>query len=438
MFKKMMMAGLIAVGLLLCVIPVAWAVTLDIGTESSVHAEAWMSQIAQFEKENPEIRIEPIIYPAGKWYDQLITETAINTGLYDLAYYNASGMEGFLSADYLYPLTESEFDLGQLKLEDLAYIEGCMSNGILYLVPFRQAIEGTLYRKDLFEDPEERVAFANKYGYELRAPETFEEMRDVAEFFTRPEQNFYGLVLFGGAGGWLSINGNRPLWSYDAWWINRKTLKPDFNNPRGVKALRWFKRKFLYADPACVTYNWFEALSVFLQGRAAMFEGYTPVLLYAEDPTQSKVVGKVGFGPVPRPENIQGPFPGTLNPWGFYLVKSCEEKQAAFKWLDYISSKETLVRTVVDTKLGNTPARYSALTDPRTLQRFPWMKEFAEQMRKLSEGGLIIGGQARIPEASTVYRQVVNKYLVKLELGELTVEEMVKNCEEEINSVLKH
>ena len=38
------------------------------------------------------------------------------------------------------------------------------------------------YRKDLFENEEERAAFKEEYGYELTVPEDWDTYRDVAEF----------------------------------------------------------------------------------------------------------------------------------------------------------------------------------------------------------------------------------------------------------------
>ena len=47
----------------------------------------------------------------------------------------------------------------------------------------------------LFEDPEEKRKFLEKYGYELRVPESWYEIRDIAEFFYRPQEDFYGLGI---------------------------------------------------------------------------------------------------------------------------------------------------------------------------------------------------------------------------------------------------
>ena len=55
---------------------------------------------------------------------------------------------------------------------------------------------GWSYRKDWFEDPKEKEAFKAKYGYDLAVPKTFKEMRDIAEFFNRPDQNRYGIAIY--------------------------------------------------------------------------------------------------------------------------------------------------------------------------------------------------------------------------------------------------
>ena len=54
---------------------------------------------------------------------------------------------------------------------------------------------GVAYRKDWFEDAAEKTAFKVRYGYELAVPDTWDQFRDVAEFFTRPGENKYGCVL---------------------------------------------------------------------------------------------------------------------------------------------------------------------------------------------------------------------------------------------------
>ena len=39
-------------------------------------------------------------------------------------------------------------------------------------------------------------AFKAKYGYDLAVPETYAQMRDIAEFFYRPDENRYGIAIY--------------------------------------------------------------------------------------------------------------------------------------------------------------------------------------------------------------------------------------------------
>ena len=55
-----------------------------------------------------------------------------------------------------------------------------------------------MYRKDLFEDPKEKAAFKAKYGRELEVPQTYSDAKQVAEFFTRPDQGLFGWGQMGG------------------------------------------------------------------------------------------------------------------------------------------------------------------------------------------------------------------------------------------------
>ena len=51
-----------------------------------------------------------------------------------------------------------------------------------------------------FDDPSEKAAFKKKYKRELGVPETWEDLKTVAEFFTRSDKKRYGNVLVTGRG----------------------------------------------------------------------------------------------------------------------------------------------------------------------------------------------------------------------------------------------
>ena len=67
----------------------------------------------------------------------------------------------------------------------------------IYGFPFTALTMYMWYRNDLLNDPEEREGFKAKYGYDLKPATTWEEYSDIAEWFTRPEEGFYGTALQG-------------------------------------------------------------------------------------------------------------------------------------------------------------------------------------------------------------------------------------------------
>lgn len=130
-------------------------------------------------------------------------------------------------APWLSPL---DGDLGPDDLGDLLARPAELSRigGRLLQVPRNLDVRLLHYRRDLFEDPAERAAFARAAGRELRVPDTWDELIEVAGFFTRP--GLYGFLfpgrdsgLFGtfyellvSAGGELFDDALRPAFASEA------------------------------------------------------------------------------------------------------------------------------------------------------------------------------------------------------------------------------
>ena len=55
------------------------------------------------------------------------------------------------------------------------------------------------YRSDLLSDPKEKEGFKAKYGYDLAPAQNWKQYRDIAEWFYRSDQDFYGTALQGKA-----------------------------------------------------------------------------------------------------------------------------------------------------------------------------------------------------------------------------------------------
>ena len=68
--------------------------------------------------------------------------------------------------------------------------------GKYWSIPLEGDANGWAYRKDWFEDPKEMEAFKAKYGYDLAPPKDWKQLRDIAEFFHRPDEKRYGIAIY--------------------------------------------------------------------------------------------------------------------------------------------------------------------------------------------------------------------------------------------------
>ena len=145
------------------------------------------------------------------------------------------------------------------------------------------------YRRDLFLDPAEQEKYRAATGSELRVPETWEELAQVAKHFARPP-NLYGFAfpgrdsgLFGTffelvtmAGGKLFGPGLRPAFVDDSgrWALGylHRLYAVDKVTPRELPEMRYD-----------------ETTDLFLSGRCAMVADWPGSFYRYRDPEQSRV-----------------------------------------------------------------------------------------------------------------------------------------------------
>ena len=71
-------------------------------------------------------------------------------------------------------------------------------SGKYFAAPCETDAVGFAYRKDWFENQKEKDVFKQAYGRELAPPDTWDEFKEIAEFFTRPDEKRYGCALLTG------------------------------------------------------------------------------------------------------------------------------------------------------------------------------------------------------------------------------------------------
>ncbi len=135
-------------------------------------------------------------------YEKEKTEFIADTGAFDVVTLYPSYIGDFAGNGYLEPLDEYMQKTPAAAWDPnagdvLAPFWGlyCKFDGKVYALPIDGDVLMLMYRKDLFEHPEEQAAFKEKYGKELAPPETWEDWLQIGGVFTaRKEKNSVGSV----------------------------------------------------------------------------------------------------------------------------------------------------------------------------------------------------------------------------------------------------
>ena len=351
--------------------------TLVVNFPAHPHYDAVLQILPEFTEETG-IRVEVDQLQYLKMRERQTLELTKPRGDYDLIAYVVFSKADYVFADQLENL--ARFFMNP-KLADPSYdaedlIDGYVQNigvaggkkgylpgptGSLFGVPYGSETSVLGYRKDIFE----------KHGLEV--PETYDEMLDLACKIPELEPGMGGMSSRAASGHQashafllhLAPLGGRVL--DDQW-------KPIVNNEAGVAAANALKTIVDCGPEGATSFAFGEALSSFLQGKTAMYLDTTVIAGQIEDPSRSKVVGKVGWALHPmgvRRGSQTGGF-------GIAIPKNAQNKEAAFLLLQWLTSKkgDKLVAMA-----GGNPSRFSTHADPEVNAKFPHMSVFGEALK---------------------------------------------------------
>ena len=348
--------------------------------------------------------------PFAEVYEKEKIEFVTHTGAYDIVTFYPKYLGDFAGNGYLYPLDEFIAKLDP-HLEDVTpgYRDFyCKYKGKIYALPYDGDILNLYYRKDLFENSEEKANFKAKYGYELRPPKTWKEYKDVAEFFTREkgetlagkvlQRDFYGTAFYGQRDWCWAWWGNRFA-SYGGVYFDEDTMEPMINSPAGVKALEDMIEIKKYCPPNVLAFGYEELKDAFLNGDTAMVIQWPCVGKKGADPAQSKIVGKIGVTTVPGVIKDGKLYRRAMMPCGRVLgiAKESEYPWKAYQVIWHVSYK-TSMDDVSTAKTGLDPYRYSHFQHPEEYEMFPTIeaaKIYLEGVKSNMEAGypeLVIPG----------------------------------------------
>jgi multiple sugar transport system substrate-binding protein len=256
-------------------------------------------------------------------------------------------------------LGDPNFDVADFVPEVL---QGYQWKGKTYSFPEGYFFPVLMYRKDLFA----------KHGL-TRPPKTYKEFYEYAKKLTEKEGGktvVYGCTLQGQRTG-VFDEICTPYWGKGGQLFDKK-LKPIYNNDAMLEVLSIYQKLYTegLAPPGSTDFELGEAAAFFAQGKAAMMWNWSMMGADLEDPSKSKVSGKIGYAMFPK-DNPNVVHYVREASTGLCIPKTAKNKEAAYLFIQWLNSKDTLLKVEAKYKCGH-PSRYSVMNQPTVKNLFPY------------------------------------------------------------------
>lgn len=323
-------------------------VTLRTVGEALPPLEAMAKLAPEFEKQTG-IKLEIEMYEHSEAVNKVMLDLNSRRGRYDFILQPHRELGRFVKnghlrelAPYLNnaalrdPTFKPEEQLFQRLWKEISWYDGKV-----YGFPFTALTMYLWYRKDLLEDPKERAAFQAKYGHEMKVPTTWKEYRELAEFFHRPAERFYGTAIQGKRHEAVWYEWLNFLYSFGGDMMETdagsKCGPVIVNSPEAVAALDYYKGLMAYSPPDTLNYFWDDVMALMQQGKVFQLIMWTDATYAVENPKQSKVSGKMGFGLTPQDK---GGKIGQVEGWTYLVPTHSKHPEAAYLFIQWMMGFE--------------------------------------------------------------------------------------------------
>ncbi len=290
-------------------------------------------------------------------------------------------------------------------------------------------------RADLLNDKDEQAAFKKKYNYDLAPAKTPEQMRDIAEFFTRKKGeklagqtlagDFYGIVLEGIKGGTtFGSLWNNLIKNYGGDIIDADG-KPTFDRPENIVAMKMWADLWKFSPPGTAEYSLVDVPTVMGNGIAAQSIAWSDFVLGIDRPGKSPLAGKFVYAEVPVKQGLESRRSAETEPSGTVISAASKNPEATFLFLQWLVEKAQQAK-LVQLGGGGVPVRESSWSLPQIKDStnptlFSAMKATLE----------VATAKPKMPKYFEVY-DALGSIAQEVGLGKLTPEQAGKKGQEEM------
>jgi len=415
--KKISFLGLVA----LFVTSLAWLVScqnsnktskpdakveLNIIGENSSTIQALMKLKEEYEAQNPNVILNFHPNTFDDAFNKSNQDFINGTGLYDIILQYNFSLSSFVGNNYVYPIDELlakipnvdlafEKDLFPEAWKEVGYYYKDINNQAAGHVkvgyPFASNSMLVMYNKEMLENEENKLKFRKKYSKELEPPKTWENFKNIADFFTNPSDGTYGVCLAGGNGGFLYYDWMNFLYGFGGkimdktvGWYGDKESELFLSSPDAIKALEYY----ISLKPA--NKGNFTDVEQSLQMKH-MKEGKTALaivwsdMIYPNLNVNGEIDNRFGFEEIPGGKSV-------LAGGAFFINKKSKNAIEAAKFIMYVMKPD------IQTKLARNGLSCPSMSSYSDIEvaKLPYSKPLFNSLKR---GGVVLEAG---PESSAI------------------------------------
>lgn len=355
MLRKMCLALAVATSAL-AVNASAWA-DITILVPSGSEGDGLRAAAADYAKLK-NTRVEIVQAPYANVFEQGANAGATRSGVFDIILMDDPWIPFFAENGHLEDLTSYFKNAGVEGPDDdflsksLAICRNPYDEGPYVCLPYVGNAQMFFYDAAKFKE----------VGVE--SPETWDDVLKAATALTEQGNGrYYGYVFRGGQGNPVVADFMPIFWSYGAKMFNDDRTKVTIDTPEGAEGMKMFMSLRDVAPKGVESYNANEVGTAMAAGTAASSINWPNWVATFEDPSQSRMVGKISYSPIP-----DGTEPGSseIGHWTMGIMSAAKNKQEAFDFMLWATSPEQIK---ISAERGNPPVRRSVFTDPELTQQ---------------------------------------------------------------------
>ncbi len=395
----------------------------------------YLQEIGNLYEEETGIKVNVVQEPWGSFYDRAFTEFAAGGSSFDMIVGDSQWLgQGAEQGHYV---NMTDFLVGEGIAETVTestltyYGEYPTGSGQYWAYPTEGDADGWAYRMDLFEDPDEMAAFEAEYGYALAVPETWDQLMDIAKFFTRPEEGLYGAAIYTQKDyDAITMGFENVMFSYGARWQDAETnaVQGIANSPEAIAALEFYRELYSCCSPPGLGNAFFqETNDALINGQAAMIMNYFAFFPALASEAINPHAAHTGY--FANPAGPSGERKAALGGQGISIVSyaSPERQEASKEFIRWFAQEEIQREWAL---VGGYTCNINVLASQEFLDVAPYNAAFAETMSMVMDyWNIPVFGQLL-----EVTQRELSGYIVG---GEGTAEEALNRMVEEHEKILK-